>query len=155
MIGALGLASAATLDQLAGGLVVTTAALVHLVQVQPYMNMMVNRLQTASLIVQAATLLYGLVALFAESAIDGKEPAQAYDALVLILNILIFAIPPIAIFAEEGGSFSRVLRKCCCRCVGHGSAASPPHCPSSSAPARGLSFSCHLWMSWQVLCWRG
>lgn len=113
MTGIMSLLVHSSLDQLAAGLTVTMGVLLHLVHVQPYSNMMVNHMQAASLVVQSVTLLFGLIQFRSEQT--GEDQSQALAVIVLLLNIMIFAIPPVAVFYEEGYQIRRIIkRNCCC-----------------------------------------
>ena len=116
MTGIMGLMFEQSLDQLATAFVVTIIALLHFVRIQPYTSMMVNHLQTASLTVQAATLLYGFLVAYKslEEELTGQEEDRPLaDFVILILNLLIFALPPAAVFHEEGGSLGRLIKDSC------------------------------------------
>ena len=127
-----------SLDQLAAGFVITFLVLLHFVRVQPYTNvrplhvtlsrpkaasaeqvtvwvamqMMVNHMQTVSLVVQEFTLLYGIVSF--QKVESEVEASSSLATLVLLLHIMIFALPPIAVFYEEGYQVRRVIKKYCC-----------------------------------------
>jgi len=112
MTGVMGLFLHSPLNQLAVGLLVTILLLMHFVHVRPYTNMLVNHMHTASLLVQSVTLLYGLIEF--QASRTGESESRSLAIIVLILHVMIFAIPPVAVFYEEGGHLRRYLRQSCC-----------------------------------------
>jgi len=94
-----------SLNQLAGGILITFLGLVLCFRMKPFMQPQLNEIQAACLSIQGVTLFYGVILIAENTDPSIPVPPSAVSVIILFLNIFVVFIPFIQFFALRRPAF--------------------------------------------------